>query len=61
MNNYKTQAKHWYRKLMKTPVGYVCLATYRFKQWQLYKHLARQSAMDHLRGEDHAYIQPENN
>ncbi|QHM64147.1 hypothetical protein C7M47_03112 [Lactiplantibacillus plantarum] len=34
MNNYKTQAKHWYRKLMKTPVGYVCLATYRFKQWQ---------------------------
>ncbi|MFK5686498.1 hypothetical protein JH395_12835 [Lactiplantibacillus plantarum] len=54
MNNYKSQAKHWYRKLMKTPAGYVCLATYRFKQWQLYKHLARQSAMDHLRGEDHA-------
>nr|DAU56482.1 MAG TPA: hypothetical protein [Caudoviricetes sp.] len=61
MNNYKTQAKHWYRKLMNTPVGYVCLATYRFKQWQLYKHLARQSAMDHFRGEDHADIQPENN
>ncbi|WP_259905101.1 hypothetical protein [Lactiplantibacillus plantarum] len=41
MNNYKSQAKHWYRKLMKTPAGYVCLATYRFKQWQHYKSLAR--------------------
>ncbi|MCG0912365.1 hypothetical protein IMAU10235_02932 [Lactiplantibacillus plantarum] len=61
MNNYKSQAKHWYRKLMKTPAGYVCLATYRFKQWQHYKHLARQKALDHLRGEDHADIQPENN
>ncbi|WP_262880290.1 hypothetical protein [Lactiplantibacillus plantarum] len=39
---------------MKTPVGYVCLATYRFKQWQHYKSLARQTALDHLRGEDHA-------
>ncbi|WP_178139059.1 hypothetical protein [Lactiplantibacillus plantarum] len=54
MNNYKSQAKHWYRKLMKTPAGYVCLATYRFKQWQHCKNLARQTAMDHLRGEDHA-------
>ncbi|WP_436670362.1 hypothetical protein [Lactiplantibacillus argentoratensis] len=54
MNNYKSQAEHWYRKLMKTPAGYVCLATYRFKQWQHYKSLARQTALDHLRGEDHA-------
>lgn len=54
MNNYKLKAKHWYRKLMKTPVGYVCLATYRFKQWQHYKRLVRQKAWDHLRGEDHA-------
>ncbi|WP_260204168.1 hypothetical protein [Lactiplantibacillus plantarum] len=50
MNNYKSQAKHWYRKLMKTPVGYVCLATYRFKQWQHYRNLARQAAMEHLQG-----------
>lgn len=50
MNNYKLKAKHWYRKLMKTPVGYVCLAAYRFKQWQHYRNLARQAAMEHLQG-----------
>lgn len=52
MNNYKSKADHWYRKLMKTPAGYVSLATYRFKQWQYYRNLARQVAMEHLRDGD---------
>ncbi|WP_338231020.1 hypothetical protein [Lactiplantibacillus paraxiangfangensis] len=53
MNNYKTKAKYWKSKLMRTPAGYVSLATYRFKKWQEYRKLARQDAMNHLRGADH--------
>jgi len=50
MHNYKTKAEHWKRKLMKTPAGYISLATYRFKKWKEYETLARQDAMNHLRG-----------
>lgn len=53
MNNYKSLAEHWHRKLMKTPVSYQALITYRFEKWQYYKRLARQATMDHLRGESH--------
>ena len=53
MSNYKSQAEHWHRKLMKTEVSSQALLTYRFEKWQHYKRLARESALKHLRGENH--------
>lgn len=41
----KEQATYWQGKLMRTPVCYQQLATYRFAQWQHFLGLARTEEM----------------
>ncbi len=44
----KEQADYWHAKLMRTPVSYQALATYRFEQWQHFLELARTEEMREL-------------